>query len=323
MNASILTPLLVALLLGTVLAIQRIIFLFEYDSSLLPHGFRAVLAFHSKSPSNMHSRLAIRQSNHAGETISVSEADGCPAVNATVSTTATTGPNGSLFFLSCGISETNPRHGGWNPPEIQIDQVIINADFSPNLSDNDTVFSSCIPFFDTFQNESSAIGVPPIFLATFAMQESGCNPGATGSGGTAGLLQLSPDKCANVDCYDPATNIRIGARYLRTLLDANPNIVAAVGNWNGWFAGMTYDDATATQRSNCYSQQNLDYLHQYFNGWLQNINPYGHGSNDRLGYYFNLDVCDQGSSGRRSKSASWRVGELEAVIVLVVALLLP
>lgn len=64
-------------------------------------------------------------------------------------------------------------------------------------------------------------------------------------------------------------------------------------------------------------------LHQYFNGWLQNINPYGHGSNDRLGYYFNLDVCDQGSSGRRSKSASWRVGELEAVIVLVVALLLP
>lgn len=75
-----------------------------------------------------------------------------------VSTTATTGPNGSLFFLSCGISETNPRHGGWNPPEIQIDQVIINADFSPNLSDNDTVFSSCIPFFDTFQNESSAIG---------------------------------------------------------------------------------------------------------------------------------------------------------------------
>ena len=126
--------------------------------------------------------------------------------------------------------------------------------------------------------------MPPVLLAAFAMQESACNPRALGSGGTAGLLQLSPvsrasplpfstqpyhafygwdtkhlqDKCADANCYDPATNINLGAQYLKSLLANDSNILLAVGSWNGWYKGMTYADATAARDSNCYSQQNLD-----------------------------------------------------------------
>jgi soluble lytic murein transglycosylase-like protein len=62
----------------------------------------------------------------------------------------------------------------------------------------------------------------------------------------------------NANCYDAATNINIGAQYLKSLLDTDSNIVLAVGSWNGWYKGMTYADVTSAQDSDCYSQQNLD-----------------------------------------------------------------
>ncbi|KAG9058535.1 hypothetical protein FS842_008832 [Serendipita sp. 407] len=246
-------------------------------------------------PESEYYSLVARQANHPGQVITVTENPLCPPINATNTTTSTTGPNGSLFFLSCGISLSRRTRGKWDPPNITISDLVINVDFSSVEATKGTLFEPCAPYLDAFHNASAAIGVPPILFAAFAMQESGCNPDATGSGGTAGLLQLSTDKCKDVNCYDPFTNIQIGAAYLQTLLSASPNIVLAVGSWNGWFAGMTYADATAVRYTDCYSQRNLDYLHQYFNGWLQGINAYGQsGIGDRLGYYFNLDVCDHG-----------------------------
>jgi membrane-bound lytic murein transglycosylase MltF len=32
-------------------------------------------------------------------------------------------------------------------------------------------------------------------IASFAMQESTCNPGATGGGGEAGMMQIAPPNC--------------------------------------------------------------------------------------------------------------------------------
>ena len=46
-------------------------------------------------------------------------------------------------------------------------------------------------------------------------------------------------------------------------------------------------------------------LQQYFNGWLQGVNSYGqYGGNQRLGFYFNLDICDRGPSPSDAGSLS-------------------
>ncbi|KAG8819208.1 hypothetical protein FRC17_010552 [Serendipita sp. 399] len=208
-------------------------------------------------PGGRYSDIAARQAIHPGQTIAIPETAGCPPINATNTTTATTGPNGSLFFLNCGVS-IERRRAGWTPPDIRINNLVINVDFSSEEATKGTLFEPCGPYIEAFRNASAAIGVPPVLFAALAMQESSCNPNATGSGGTAGLLQLSPDKCRNADCYDPFVNIQIGAGYLQTLLDVSPNIVLAIGSWNGWFAGMSYSEATAVRTTDCYSQRNLD-----------------------------------------------------------------
>jgi len=49
-------------------------------------------------------------------------------------------------------------------------------------------------------------GIPPIIMASFAMQESGCNPNTVGGGGEQGLMQITKEKCAGApggNCKDP------------------------------------------------------------------------------------------------------------------------
>ncbi|KAG8697157.1 hypothetical protein FRC11_000219, partial [Ceratobasidium sp. 423] len=93
----------------------------------------------------------------------------------------------------------------------------------------------------------------------------------------------------NGDCKEPWFNILTGAKYLKNQIDANGgNVLKAVGSYNGWTDGLTYGKATAARYSNCCRcQNNLDYLHQFFNGWLQGKDAY---SSD-LGVYKNLAVC--------------------------------
>lgn len=47
--------------------------------------------------------------------------------------------------------------------------------------------------------------VPPILLASIALQESSCNPATVGGNGEQGLMQLTSDKCGNApggNCQD-------------------------------------------------------------------------------------------------------------------------
>jgi hypothetical protein len=118
-------------------------------------------------------------------------------------------------------------------------------------------------------------------LASFAMQESTCNPGVTGGGGEAGLMQIAPPNCeAGHNCWDVDYNINRGAQLFRQMIDANGgNVLAAIGAYNGWQKGMTYDSATAARWSgHCRNQNNLDYLYQFTNGWMQNKNAYSMGT---------------------------------------------
>jgi len=62
-----------------------------------------------------------------------------------------------------------------------------------------------------------------------------------------------------------------------------------VGNYNGWYRGMNYANATSWGQNGdcCLCQRNLSYLTQFFNGWLQNIDAW----NPWLGMIHNTDIC--------------------------------
>lgn len=214
----------------------------------------------------------------------------------TADPTTTSGPNGSIYWLDCGIQDGGIQDGGWNPPSFTTDDVI-----AKDLSQAGDLYSPCQPYFDTFNTVAKSYNLPAILLAAIAMQESTCNADITGPNGEQGLMQITVEKCpggyASDACKDAYYNIDAGAKYLRSTLDRfNGNLLQAVGTYNGWFKGMTYDDATGARSNNqCYAQNNLDYLHQVFNGWMQGVNPddpYNNNDpNARMGVFFNLDGC--------------------------------
>ncbi|KAF8265809.1 hypothetical protein EI94DRAFT_271524 [Lactarius quietus] len=208
----------------------------------------------------------------------------CSSIGATPNVTKVSGPNGSIDWINCGIYGS-----GWTPARVEIEQLVTvslagarNAAFAP-CSDN---------IIATFEKYGTITGIPSILLASFAMQESSCNPSAVGGAGEQGLMQITQDKCAgapNGNCQDIDYNIKTGAEFFANLLASNNgDVFRTCGEYNGWRPGMTYSDATsAAHTSCCRCQNNLDYLHQLLNGWLQGVNAYEAG----LGKYFNLNIC--------------------------------
>ncbi|KAG2755257.1 glycoside hydrolase family 23 protein [Suillus brevipes Sb2] len=224
-----------------------------------------------------------------GGLVKVISSKGCGSSGATKEITALSGPNGHIDFLTCGINE-----GGWNPPLIKIESIV-TVDLSAVAYQDGSAFANCKDFVPTFEKYGSMYGIPAILLASFAMEESSCKPSTVGGAGEQGLMQLTSDKCVgapNGDCKDVDFNIGAGAKFFTQLLqENNGDLLSCIGHYNGWFQGMTYADATAAAHGgNCREQNNLDYLHQFLNGWCQNINAYQH--NPPLGKYFNLNVCN-------------------------------
>nr|GAT45455.1 predicted protein [Mycena chlorophos] len=186
------------------------------------------------------------------------EVSRCGSNGATKSTTSTTGPNGSEEWINCGI----------------------------------TTSGVCSKYIDYFDSAASKYGLKAIMLASFALQESSCNPNSIGGGNTQGLMQISTDKCVGApggDCLDPEFNIDAGAKYFASVLSSNGgNLLLSVGNYNGWYKGLTVSKAEAAKYGSCcLCQQNLDYVFQWINGWVLNQNAYEMG----LGKYNNLDAC--------------------------------
>ncbi|GJJ06350.1 hypothetical protein Clacol_000541 [Clathrus columnatus] len=222
----------------------------------------------------------------------------CGPIGATEMIMPLSGPNGASSWLTCGINST-----GWTPSYATV-QDIITVDLSFVLSEGNSPFQACNQYLDIIEKYATQFNVPPILVSSFAMQESGCQANVQGEGGEQGLMQISQDKVKNFDfsfsrcggapngnCKDPDFNIHQGTQFLSdTLSKNNGNILLTIGQYNGWFEGMTFADATADADSNCcHCQQNLDYLHQMMNGWLLNRNPL---TQPRLGQYFNLDSSD-------------------------------
>jgi hypothetical protein len=217
-------------------------------------------------------------SNTAG-TVKVS-GNYCGGPGASATPEKTTGPNGSENWLNCGVDTS----GGWQPPTITAAEVI-----SKNLADviDGNTFSPCKSFLSSFNKWGAHYNIPPIMLASFALQESSCNPYPSGGDGH-GLMQITTDKCGDApggNCEDPDFNIMSGARYFSTVVAShNGNLVQSVGEYNGWNVGMTVAQAKE-EPGGCVTQRNLDYLHQFFNGWMQNVDA------SNMGIYFNLNNC--------------------------------
>lgn len=101
------------------------------------------------------------------------------------------------------------------------------------------------------------------------------------------MLQLTPDKCANANCYDAGTNIMMGAKYFKSEVDRfGGNVLEALGAYNGWSSSMTFASATS-QQYGCHSQNNLDYANSMLNGFFMGKD--GHDKKFRI--YDNLASC--------------------------------
>ncbi|PWN33596.1 lysozyme-like protein [Meira miltonrushii] len=190
-------------------------------------------------------------------------------------------PNGDINFLNCGLSKNNPN-GKWSPPNVKMSQLKF---ISSSQAAKSGVFGGCAKYKSAFDSASKSTGVPAVLLMSFAMQESTCNPGVHGKNGEIGMMQLTPDKCKGKNCWDPTTNVRVAAQYFKSQLDGfGGNALQAIGIYNGWQKGLTYNRATS-QQYGCHAQNNLDYLNQLLNGWAQGKMGY------KMKVYNNLGKC--------------------------------
>ncbi|CAH7685952.1 lysozyme-like domain-containing protein [Phakopsora pachyrhizi] len=209
----------------------------------------------------------------------------CGSANPSTEVTKSSGPNGRQEFFNCGITS-----GGWKPADVKMSMI---KSVSLEAEPAKTTFASCREYFPLFEKYGKKHNIPPIFLASFAMQESSCNPHASGdNGGAYGLMQITKDKCGGApggDCSSPDYNVMMGAKtFADGLSSSNGNVLVALGAYNGWEKGLTKEKALQAKAQGCCEcQQNLDYMQQFLNGWILGLNPYS----KRLGMMRNLDSC--------------------------------
>lgn len=238
----------------------------------------------SAAPKPTQNNVSSGGGSSGGNVLNLSSA--CGPSRAEAKPSKLSGPNGHIDFLNCGI-----EGGGWNPPKVTLDNVIYKS-LDEALAMSNSPFSNCRPYLDAFKRYGAETGVPAIMIAAIAMQESSCNKNTVGGGGEQGLMQITKEKCGGApggDCKNPDFNIRTGAYYYANRIKASGgNLLLATGNYNGWVAGMDVGYATRARHSSCCRcQNNLDYLHQFFNGWIQGVNAYS----ANMKKYDNLAVC--------------------------------
>jgi soluble lytic murein transglycosylase-like protein len=88
------------------------------------------------------------------------------------------------------------------------------------------LLATAAQFDPLVESAATAASVEPELLRAVIVVESGFNPRAVSKAGAAGLMQLMPATARRygvVDRFDPAENIRAGARHLKSLIDRYDN----------------------------------------------------------------------------------------------------
>lgn len=110
-------------------------------------------------------------------------------------------------------------------------------------------WAACEQYFWIFEKAERETGVPAIMMASFALQESSCNANTRGGGGEYGLCQITKDKCegrSDEECLDPEFNVMKAASFFKSTLDGfNGALLPALGAYNGWYPGLSYNGATS------------------------------------------------------------------------------
>jgi hypothetical protein len=126
--------------------------------------------------------------------------------------TALSGPNGHIDWLNCGFEADH----GWQPPYIRMEDIITHS-LSSAYTKPGSPFKACSQYIWIFEKYGGQYNIPPILLASFAMQESSCQPDVVGGGGEQGLMQISGEKCIGAPilggCRDPVRTSCCNAFY--------------------------------------------------------------------------------------------------------------
>jgi len=230
----------------------------------------------------------------------------CGDIGATDNISPLSGPNGAISWMTCGINST-----GWTPSYATVSDIIA-ADLTSALNQGNSPFQACSSVLSIIEKYSAQYkgivrtrtqsqqkviltrdyGQCLLSLSHHLLCKS---PAANQTNKVRGVNRVScrflrTNGAPNGNCKDPDFNIHQGTQFLANTLAANNgNILVTIGEYNGWYKGMTYAKATAAASTSCcHCQQNLDYIFQMLNGWVLNRNPL---AQPRLGEYFNLDVC--------------------------------
>ncbi|KAI5450687.1 hypothetical protein NCC49_002698 [Naganishia albida] len=177
-------------------------------------------------------------------------------------------PNGSEDWINC-----NMKGSGWTPPHVTVEQLRV-GDATALKSQYPACSQDLLDIMSQVSHETS---IPAQLLLSIAIRESACNVNARGGGGEVGLMQVAANRCPNGDigsCHQPYNNIRLGADILREkLASADNNILQALGMYNGWMPGMTFDEAHNSAQ--CSHNRNRDYVHSIVNGFMQGTDASG------------------------------------------------
>ncbi len=96
-------------------------------------------------------------------------------------------------------------------------------------------------FDNIIEREATGNGIDRRLIKAVIHTESGFNPAALSRPGAQGLMQLMPATAARYNVlnpFDPAENIRAGARHLKYLLDRYQNLRLALAAYNAGEANV-------------------------------------------------------------------------------------
>jgi soluble lytic murein transglycosylase len=171
---------------------------------------------------------------------------------------------------------------------------LVRSGAAPDLAARDRLrLTHPLAFWTALRQAADEQAVDPFLVVSIMRQESLFDPFARSKADARGLLQLLPATAAQVapalspaadpgELYDPETNLRLGTRYLRTLLDRfNGDVARAVAAYNAgepaaerWSAAAAGEDPDVFVEAITY-RETRDYVKRIVGNYAEYERLYG------------------------------------------------